>query len=148
MTFPSPLGVAAGMDKGATWFEGLGALGFGFVEVGTITAEAQPGNPKPRVWRLVEERGLVNAMGFPNPGADKAARRLRRRGGEGIVAVNVGKSKSTPLEDAAADYRASVRALARARGLRRGQRELAEHGRAARPPGRRPVAHDPGRDRR
>ena len=64
------------------------------------------------MWRLVEERGLVNAMGFPNPGADKAARRLRRRGGEGIVAVNVGKSKSTPLEDAAADYRASVRALA------------------------------------
>ena len=111
LTFPSPLGVAAGMDKDATWFEGLRALGFGFVEVGTITAEAQPGNPKPRVWRLVEARGLVNAMGFPNPGAAAAAGRLRRRG-DGIVAVNVGKSKSTPLEHAAADYRATVRALA------------------------------------
>jgi dihydroorotate dehydrogenase len=112
MRFPSPVGVAAGVDKGATWFEGLGALGFGFVEVGTITAEGQPGNQQPRVWRLPADRGLLNAMGFPNPGAKVAAGRLAKRSGGGVVGVNVGKSKRTPLEDAAADYRAAVRELA------------------------------------
>jgi dihydroorotate dehydrogenase len=110
--FPSPVGVAAGVDKGATWFEGLGALGFGFVEVGTVTAVGQPGNPRPRVWRLLADRGLLNAMGFPNPGAAKVAGRLAKRSGGGIVGVNVGKSKDTPLEDAARDYRAAVRELA------------------------------------
>ena len=112
LRFPSPVGVAAGVDKGATSFAGLGALGFGFVEVGTVTATGQPGNPKPRVWRLVEDRGLLNAMGFPNPGAAAVAGRLARRRGGGIVGVNVGKGKDTPLADAAADYRASVRELA------------------------------------
>ena len=112
MRFPSPVGVAAGVDKGATWFEGLGALGFGFVEVGTVTAKGQPGNPKPRVWRLIEDRGLLNAMGFPNPGAATVAERLARRRGGGIVGVNVGKGKDTALADAAADYRASVGELA------------------------------------
>ncbi|HET9737541.1 MAG TPA: quinone-dependent dihydroorotate dehydrogenase [Solirubrobacteraceae bacterium] len=112
LRFPSPVGVAAGVDKEATSFAGLGALGFGFVEVGTITAEGQPGNPKPRVWRLIEDRGLLNAMGFPNPGAVTVAGRLARRRGGGIVGVNVGKGKDTPLADAAADYRASVRELA------------------------------------
>jgi dihydroorotate dehydrogenase len=111
MRFPSPVGVAAGVDKGATWFEGLGALGFGFVEVGTITAFGQPGNPSPRVWRLLADRGLLNAMGFPNPGAVKVAGRLAKRSG-GIVGVNVGKSRDTPLEDAARDYRLAVRELA------------------------------------
>ncbi|HET6550131.1 MAG TPA: quinone-dependent dihydroorotate dehydrogenase [Solirubrobacter sp.] len=111
LTFPSPLGVAAGLDKEARAYGGLAALGFGFVEVGTITAHAQPGNPKPRVWRLPEDRALINAMGFPNPGAHAAAERLRRRGG-GIVGVNVGKSRAVPLDSAAHDYRASVRALA------------------------------------
>jgi dihydroorotate dehydrogenase len=112
MRFPSPVGVAAGVDKGATWFEGLGALGFGFVEVGTVTAVGQPGNPRPRVWRLLADRGLLNAMGFPNPGAAKVAGRLAKRSGGGIVGVNVGKSKETPLEDAARDYRAAARELA------------------------------------
>jgi dihydroorotate dehydrogenase len=111
-TFASPLGVPAGLDKEVTAFEGLGALGFGFVEVGTITAEAQPGNPRPRVWRLLEDRGLVNAMGFPNPGAQTAARHLAGRSGLGVVAINIGKSKRAPVEEAAADYRASVRRLA------------------------------------
>ena len=74
LTFASPLGVGAGLDKTAHAFEGLRALGFGFVEVGTITAVPQEGNPRPRVWRLPEQRALVNAMGFPNPGAAVAAR--------------------------------------------------------------------------
>jgi dihydroorotate dehydrogenase len=111
MTFPSPLGVAAGMDKNATWFEGLGAIGFGFVEVGTVTARAQAGNDRPRIERFVADRALVNWMGFPNAGADAAARRLRSRSGETIVGVNVGRSKGTPPERAAEDYRHAVRRL-------------------------------------
>lgn len=111
-TFPSPLGVAGGMDKDATWFEALGALGFGFVEVGTVTARAQHGNPGKRVWRLTDDRALLNRMGFPNSGADAAAHRLRRRSGQTIVGANLGKSKAAPIEDAGADYRASVRRLA------------------------------------
>jgi dihydroorotate dehydrogenase len=112
LTFDSPLGVAAGLDKHATAFEGLGTLGFGFVEVGTITAIAQPGNPKPRVWRLAEDRALMNAMGFPNPGAEAVVGKLARRSGRGIVAINIGKSKVAPLEAAADDYRASAALLA------------------------------------
>ncbi|WP_028061537.1 quinone-dependent dihydroorotate dehydrogenase [Candidatus Solirubrobacter pratensis] len=111
-TFPSPLGVPAGVDKGATWFEALGALGFGFVEVGTVTALAQPGNPPPRITRLVADRALLNSMGFPNPGAEATAARLRRRTGDTIVAANIGKSKAAPLEQAGADYRAAVRLVA------------------------------------
>ncbi len=109
--FTSPVGVAAGLDKDATWFEHLGALGFGFVEVGTITAMPQDGNPCPRVARVLTERALVNRMGFPNPGAPACAERLARRTGDTIVGANVGKSMTVGLEDATADYRASVRAL-------------------------------------
>jgi dihydroorotate dehydrogenase len=112
LTFPSPLGVAAGVDKDASWFESLGGLGFGFVEVGTVTAAAQEGNPRPRVTRLIRERGLRNSMGFPNPGARAVAERLRRRSPGTIVGVNVGKSRSAPVEAAADDYRASVREVA------------------------------------
>jgi dihydroorotate dehydrogenase len=112
--FPSPLGVAAGMDKDASWFEGLGLLGFGFVEVGTVTARPQAGNPAPRVFRIVRDRALLNRMGFPNPGARAVAARLRRRSGRVIVGVNIGKSMSVPVEAAADDYRASVHELARA----------------------------------
>lgn len=112
LEFDSPLGVAAGLDKHATAFEGLNNLGFGFVEVGTITALEQPGNPKPRVWRLSEDRALMNAMGFPNPGAQAVVAKLKQRSGRGIVAINLGKSKVAPLEAAADDYRASARLLA------------------------------------
>jgi dihydroorotate dehydrogenase len=112
LTFPSPLGVAAGVDKDASCLESLGALGFGYVEVGTVTALAQEGNPRPRVFRLASDRALLNKMGFPNPGADVVADRLRWRTGRTIVGVNVGKSKAAPMEDAGADYRASVRRLA------------------------------------
>ena len=111
-TFPSPLGVAAGFDKDATSFEGLGLLGFGFVEVGTVTALPQEGNPRPRVLRLPEERALLNAMGFPNPGAKATAERLVRRTGRTVVGVNIGKSRVVDVAAAGADYRDSVRALA------------------------------------
>lgn len=110
VSFPSPLGAAAGIDKNLTWFEELGALGFGFVEVGAVTALAQPGNPRPRVHRLPAERALINSMGFPNRGAAAAAARLRARTGQTVVAVNVGKSKAAA--DATADYRETVRQVA------------------------------------
>jgi dihydroorotate dehydrogenase len=112
LTFPSPVGVAAGVDKDASWFESLGVLGFGYVEVGTVTAVAQEGNPRPRVFRLAPDRALLNKMGFPNPGADVVADRLRRRAGRTIVGVNVGKSSVAPAEKVGADYRTSVRRLA------------------------------------
>jgi dihydroorotate dehydrogenase len=110
--FPSPLGVAAGLDKDGGWFEDLTALGFGFVEVGTVTARSQPGNPRPRIVRLPDRRALVNWMGFPNPGAEAVAGRLAARSPNLIIGVNVGKSRSVAVEDAAADYRESIRRLA------------------------------------
>ena len=110
--FPSPVGVAAGLDKEGTWFEGLGALGFGFVEVGTVTARPQPGNPRPRVFRLGGERALVNSMGFPNPGAAVVAQRLRRRRRQTVVGVNIGKTKAVAVEDATANYAACAQQVA------------------------------------
>lgn len=112
LTFPSPIGVAAGVDKDATWFEGLGLLGFGFVEIGTITAHAQAGNPRPRVFRLLRDDALLNTMGFPNPGADAIAERLDGRVRRVIVGVNVGKSRAAALADAGEDYRATVERVA------------------------------------
>jgi dihydroorotate dehydrogenase len=109
LEFPSPLGVAAGLDKNLDCFEELGALGFGYVEIGTVTAEPQPGNPRPRIYRLPADRALLNSMGFPNPGAPAAARRLQRPR-DTLVAVNIGRSKVAT--DAEADYRRSVIALA------------------------------------
>jgi dihydroorotate dehydrogenase len=118
LDFPAPLGLAAGFDKDARGAEALGALGFGFVEIGTVTAEAQPGNPKPRMFRLLADHALVNRMGFNNQGAEAAALRLARRRGRGhdgsglIVGVNIGKTKIVPEEAAIADYVASARRLA------------------------------------
>jgi len=114
LEFPGPLGLAAGFDKDARATRGLGALGFGFVEVGTVTAQAQPGNPRPRMFRLSADRALVNRMGFNNAGAAAAAARLRRtRARRGpVVGVNIGKTKAVPEADAAADYAASARAVA------------------------------------
>ena len=113
LEFPGPVGLAAGFDKDARAMHGLGALGFGFVEVGTVTARPQPGNDRPRMFRLTADRALVNRMGFNNAGAAAAAARLRRRRGGVIVGVNIGKTKVTPEEEAAADYAASARAVAR-----------------------------------
>lgn len=113
LTFASPLGLAAGFDKHATLYNALGALGFAFVEVGTLTALAQPGNPLPRLFRLPDDRALINRMGFNNPGAERAARSLAAVAPDGVVVgVNIGKSKVTPVEDAAQDYVQSARALA------------------------------------
>ena len=112
LRFASPLGVAAGVDKDASWFEGLGALGFGSVEVGTVTPRPQAGNPKPRVRRLVADRALQNSMGFPNPGSDAVAARIARRRASTVLGVNVGRAKGSTTEQAAEDYRATVRRLA------------------------------------
>ena len=112
LRFASPLGVAAGVDKDASWFEGLGALGFGSVEVGTVTPLAQEGNPRPRVRRLTADRALQNSMGFPNPGAEAVAARIARRRAGTVLGVNVGRAKGSSSEQAAEDYRATVRRLA------------------------------------
>jgi len=113
---PGPLGLAAGFDKDARGVRALLALGFGFVEVGTVTAEAQPGNPRPRLFRLPRDRALVNRLGFNNGGAEAAARRLARpgaRGGaEAVVGVNIGKTKRVAEAEALADYAASAGRLA------------------------------------
>ena len=115
LEFPGPLGLAAGFDKDARATRGLGALGFGFVEVGTVTAQAQRGNPRPRMFRLSADRALVNRMGFNNAGAAAAAaarlRAARARRGP-VVGVNIGKTRVVPDEEAAADYAASARAVA------------------------------------
>lgn len=112
--FPSPFGVAAGFDKDGLAVRGLGQLGFGHVEVGTITAVAQPGNERPRMFRLLADRALVNRMGFNNGGADAAAgrlSRLARRAHRPVLGVNIGKSRVAAVEDAVADYTRSARVL-------------------------------------
>ena len=110
--FRSPLGAAAGVDKDAAWFEGLGALGFGFVEIGTITAQPQPGNDGERLRRLSGEHALQNRMGFPNPGARAAAERLVGNRGLTPVGVNIGRSKHADTAWATSDYRETARWLA------------------------------------
>jgi len=103
--FDNPIGIAAGFDKNARVPRALAAVGFGHVEVGGVTAEAQAGNPRPRLFRLVEDEALVNRMGFNNDGADVIGDRLARTDLPDVpVGVNIGKSKSTPLEEAPADY--------------------------------------------
>lgn len=110
--FPSPVGLAAGFDKDARAYRALGAFGFGFVEVGTITAVAQPGNPRPRVFRLPADRALINRMGFNNHGAAAAARSLaRRRADDPVLGVNIGRTKAVAEADAVADYVTSARTL-------------------------------------
>ena len=114
--FPHPFGLAAGFDKNARAVPGLLALGFGHVEIGTVTARPQPGNPRPRLVRLVDDRAIVNRMGFNNDGAAQVASRLhrfrRRHGDEPVVGVNIGKTKVVPVEDAVTDYVESARLLA------------------------------------
>ena len=121
LTFPHALGLAAGFDKNAVGIDALAALGFGHVEVGTVTGEPQPGNPRPRLFRLPEDRAVVNRMGFNNDGAEVVARRLaaRTRGlarldhrRRPVLGVNIGKSKVVPEDEAARDYEKSARLLA------------------------------------
>ncbi|GAB3245930.1 dihydroorotate dehydrogenase [Arthrobacter pigmenti] len=121
LTFPSPFGLAAGFDKAGHGIEALTDLGFGCVEVGTITGQAQPGNPKPRLFRLVKDRAVINRMGFNNDGAAavgprlaRARRRLQKRYGtmRPLIGVNIGKTKKVDLHDAVRDYLVSATALA------------------------------------
>jgi dihydroorotate dehydrogenase len=117
LTFPNPIGLAAGFDKNGVAIPAWAALGFGFVEVGTVTAKPQPGNPKPRILRYPEQQALINRLGFNNDGADVIAARLRslRQSGRWPsipVGINLGKSKVTPLEQAVDDYLYSFRLLA------------------------------------
>ena len=116
LTFPNPVGLAAGMDKNAEALRAWEALGFGFVEAGTVTARAQPGNDKPRCFRYPPQQALINRMGFNNPGAEAVARTLTKLKSSGRwpkipVGMNIGKSKVTALEDAPSDYAASFRQL-------------------------------------
>lgn len=116
LDFPNPVGLAAGMDKNARALRSWEAQGFGFVEAGTVTALAQPGNPKPRSFRFVEHQAIINRMGFNNAGASAVETRLRRMKSSGNwpripVGINIGKSKLTPNEQAASDYATSFRLL-------------------------------------
>lgn len=116
LNFPNPLGLAAGFDKNGVALPAWAALGFGFIEIGTVTAKAQPGNPKPRIFRYPRQEGLINRLGFNNDGAEVVAARLRslQRSGrwpEIPVGINIGKSKITPIEEAADDYLLSFRLL-------------------------------------
>jgi dihydroorotate dehydrogenase len=116
LRFPTPIGLAAGFDKNAVALPAWEALGFGFAEVGTITARAQPGNPRPRIFRVTEARAIINRLGFNNHGCDVVAARLQRLAGAGQwpripVGINIGKSKVTPLEEATADYLLSFERL-------------------------------------
>jgi len=104
LNFKNPIGLAAGLDKNADCIDGLGALGFGFVEVGTITPRPQRGNPQPRLFRLIEENALINRMGFNNQGVDYLVANVAQSHFKGILGINIGKNADTPLENALEDY--------------------------------------------
>ena len=117
LNFPNPVGLAAGFDKNGVAIPAWAALGFGFVEIGTVTAKAQPGNPKPRIFRYPEQGALINRLGFNIDGADTVSARLRELHASGRwpaipVGINIGKSRVTPIEDAVSDYLYSFRLLA------------------------------------
>ena len=114
ITFPNPIGLAAGLDKDGKHIDALGSLGFGFLEIGTVTPRPQPGNPKPRMFRLPEAQALINRMGFNNDGVDACVARVRRSRywqNGGVVGLNIGKNASTPIEDAASDYVLAMKAV-------------------------------------
>ena len=104
LKFENPVGLAAGFDKDAKLFDELGAFGFGFVEIGTVTPLPQEGNPKPRLFRLKQDKALINRMGFNNSGIEAVTSRLRRKKTKLIIGGNIGKNKLTPNEDAVSDY--------------------------------------------
>ncbi|MEJ2060367.1 MAG: quinone-dependent dihydroorotate dehydrogenase [Gammaproteobacteria bacterium] len=109
LDFPNPVGLAAGLDKNAEALDGFGQLGFGFIEVGTVTPVAQPGNPAPRLFRLPEAEALINRMGFNNHGLGELCARLEKRRYRGVVGVNIGKNRDTPVEQALEDYLIGLR---------------------------------------
>jgi len=112
LDFPNRVGLAAGLDKAGTCIDGLGALGFGHIEVGTITPRPQPGNPPPRLFRLVEREAVINRMGFNNPGLDRALENISSRRWPGVLGFNIGKNFDTPNERAVDDYLTGLRGAA------------------------------------
>ena len=112
LEFPNPIGIAAGFDKNAVAVNQLGSLGFGFVEIGTVTHQPQSGNPKPRIFRLPDDQALINRLGFNNQGAEAVAARLANLDRNCIVGINIGKNKDVPNEEATANYLASFNLLA------------------------------------
>ena len=109
--FPNPVGLAAGMDKNAEYLDPLSALGFGHLEVGTVTPRPQPGNPKPRLFRLVEHEAIINRMGFNNVGVEQLLRNVEKSAFRGVLGINIGKNFDTPIERAADDYLACLEAV-------------------------------------
>ncbi len=109
LRFPNPVGLAAGLDKNGDYFNALGALGFGFVEIGTVTPRPQPGNPQPRLFRIPEREAIINRMGFNNKGVDHLVDQVRKRRYQGILGINIGKNATTPVENAADDYLIGMR---------------------------------------
>ncbi|MBI5919596.1 MAG: quinone-dependent dihydroorotate dehydrogenase [Nitrosomonadales bacterium] len=109
LTFRNPVGLAAGLDKNGEYIDGLAALGFGFIEIGTITPRPQPGNPQPRLFRLPEAQGIINRMGFNNLGVDALIENVKNAEYSGILGINIGKNADTPIERAADDYLIGLR---------------------------------------
>ena len=107
--FPNPVGLAAGLDKNGDYIDALAALGFGFLEIGTITPRPQPGNPKPRLFRIPQANAIINRMGFNNDGVDKLIENVRQAKYRGILGINIGKNFDTPIENAADDYLTCLR---------------------------------------
>ncbi|QWE15801.1 quinone-dependent dihydroorotate dehydrogenase [Polynucleobacter sp. AP-Nino-20-G2] len=114
ITFPNPVGLAAGLDKDGKHIDALGALGFGFLEIGTVTPKPQPGNPKPRMFRLPKAQAIINRMGFNNDGVDACVAQVRQSQywqNGGVIGLNIGKNASTPIENAASDYVTAMEAV-------------------------------------
>lgn len=109
INFPNPVGLAAGLDKNGDYIDALAALGFGFLEIGTVTPRPQPGNPRPRMFRLPAARAIINRMGFNNLGVDALIANVRRAQYRGVLGINIGKNFDTPLQHAADDYLACLR---------------------------------------
>lgn len=104
LNFPNPIGLAAGLDKNGDYIDALGSLGFGFIEIGTVTPKPQPGNAKPRLFRLPEHQAIINRMGFNNKGVDYLVSKVKQKKYQGILGINIGKNASTAIEDAQHDY--------------------------------------------
>lgn len=104
LTFKNPLGLAAGLDKNGECIDAFGAMGFGFIEIGTVTPRPQPGNDKPRMFRVVEAEGIINRMGFNNLGVDNLVENVKKAHFDGILGINIGKNKDTPVEQGKEDY--------------------------------------------
>lgn len=112
IAFPNRVGLAAGLDKNGEYISALARLGFGFIEIGTVTPRAQSGNPKPRLFRLSQDEALINRLGFNNQGMDYVAQQIERAEYQGVLGINIGKNRDTPIEQAADDYLACFRRLA------------------------------------